>query len=47
MECLRLRYADIDFDYLAIKVWQGKAIKPHATAIAMDVSLHDDWRECL
>nr|WP_192867830.1 phage integrase N-terminal SAM-like domain-containing protein [Thaumasiovibrio subtropicus] len=47
MECLRLRYADIDYDYLAKKVWQGKAIKPHATAIAMDVSLHDDWRECL
>lgn len=39
MECLRLRIQDIDFDYGAIRIWQGKGGKNRTVTLAKE--LHD------
>ncbi len=37
MECLRLRVQDIDFDYGAIRVWQGKGGKNRTATLAKEL----------
>lgn len=37
MECLRLRIQDIDFDYGAIRVWQGKGGKNRTVTLAKEL----------
>lgn len=39
MECLRLRIQDIDYDYGALRVWQGKGGKNRTVTLAKE--LHD------
>ncbi|BBM64939.1 integron integrase [Vibrio alfacsensis] len=42
MECLRLRVQDIDYDYGAIRVWQGKGGKNRTVTLAKE--LHEPLR---
>ncbi|CAE6903866.1 Belongs to the 'phage' integrase family [Vibrio sp. B1FLJ16] len=37
MECLRLRIQDIDFDYGAIRIWQGKGGKNRTVTLAKEL----------
>ncbi len=37
MECIRLRVHDIDYDYLAIRVWQGKGNKNRLVTLAPEL----------
>ncbi|MCK6265664.1 integron integrase [Vibrio sp. ZSDE26] len=39
MECLRLRYQDIDFDYSALRVWRGKGNKNRIVTLAKELHL--------
>ncbi len=36
-ECLRLRYQDIDFQYLALRIWQGKGNKHRVVTLAKEL----------
>lgn len=40
MECIRLRVQDIDFDYGAIRVWQGKGGKNRTVTLAKELYPH-------
>jgi len=37
MECLRLRYQDIDYDYHALKIWQAKGNKNRVVTLAKEL----------
>ncbi|EJL6278657.1 integron integrase IntIA [Vibrio cholerae] len=40
MECMRLRVQDIDFDYGAIRIWQGKGGKNRTVTLAKELYPH-------
>jgi integron integrase len=37
MECLRLRVGDVDFDYMQLRIWQGKGNKHRFTTLAPEL----------
>jgi integron integrase len=37
IECLRLRIGDVDFDYLQLRIWQGKGNKHRLTTLAPEL----------
>ncbi|USD64115.1 integron integrase [Vibrio sp. SCSIO 43136] len=37
MECMRLRFHDIDFDYCALRVWRGKGNKNRVVTLATEL----------